>query len=633
MTPSSSSCSTSSSYQYSAIHPPSASQNDSPRHDLALPEEKPWTRRSVMLAVVTALGMSTLSLTLISIARQDQQPIATTAMNMEFTGASHRPSYTAKHVTSKADAHPFPMPAGVNVGSWLSLEDYFYVGPTGAVEVATSDSQHAAVCLPPLYTGQRGSPASWQSETDLLASLMETSGLAHALKVFQAHRTTYITEDDVAKLAAWGVQHIRVPLSWCFTDANPDDIDLKNTSHAYYKELMDRFTCEDPFYMDKLVRWPAIPRSILARFLRNCATYGITASLDLHTYPGATSPGTFSGLWPRHPRFWLHDQPENPQEDLGRLLYRDFVEWVTDLATTDPQAFDGILGISPMNEPAHLAGIFRDSDRDYLPALSVPMAATYLQDELDSDANVPNGPHLRVFKWMSDAIQVFRESPLPAAGKQLHVNIHESVLSAQVLSDPNDGANGGGLHPSANNLIAAWWSHVTTRKERKAWAVLDMHHYHAWEPACTGASDGPPVGNYSCSNVGARDDALRRCTLWAHGFREAVDTRCGTGALLMSGEFSTSTHHKVKHACNDVDTLKASYQAQLAASESARVKLYYWSYRMPFGGSFRSAWSFSHLMYRLGVNPHPDESNYPCGDPSRLHANEVTDDFFPPGSS
>jgi hypothetical protein len=146
-----------------------------------------------MLAVVTALGMSTLSLTLISIARQDQQPIATTAMNMEFTGASHRPSYTAKHVTSKADAHPFPMPAGVNVGSWLSLEDYFYVGPTGAVEVATSDSQHAAVCLPPLYTGQRGSPASWQSETDLLASLMETSGLAHALKVFQAHRTTYIT--------------------------------------------------------------------------------------------------------------------------------------------------------------------------------------------------------------------------------------------------------------------------------------------------------------------------------------------------------------------------------------------------------------------------------------------------------
>jgi len=67
----------------------------------------------------------------------------------------------------EVEDEPMPMPYGVNLGSWLSLEDYFYVGNTGAVEVATPDENTAAVCLPPLHLGQEGAPA-WQSETDLL---------------------------------------------------------------------------------------------------------------------------------------------------------------------------------------------------------------------------------------------------------------------------------------------------------------------------------------------------------------------------------------------------------------------------------------------------------------------------------
>eukprot|EP00797_Seminavis_robusta_P000451 Sro1028_g233200.1 n/a (553) ;mRNA; r:34431-36089 len=520
------------------------------------------------------------------------------------------------------------MPSGVNVGSWLSLEDYFFAGQDGAVETATPDTMSSAICLPPLYTGrQSNAPKSWHSETDLLTSLIDTVGVARAIKIFHAHRTSFIVESDIAQLARLGVQHIRVPLSWCFTNADPSRIDLTNTSRAYQQELLDQFTCPDPFYQDQQqVRWPAIPKSVLTQFLRHCGTYGLTASLDLHTYPGATSPGTFSGMWPRPPRFWYHDQPEHMDTDLGRRLFREFVAWVEDLATTDPLAFDGILAISPMNEPAHLAGVFRHSERDYLPPLAPSMAAEYRHDVLKD--SVPDGPHLRVFRWIDDAIQVFRESSLPKAGKELHVNVHESALSAEVLSDPHDDKDMGGRHPSATNLIAAWWSHVTSHKERQSWAVLDMHHYHAWEPACMGTSDGPPLGNYTCSNVDARVDALARCTSWADVFREAVDTHCGKDAKLMSGEFSTSTHHKVLHACNDVDTLRASYDAQLEASQRANVKLYYWSYRMPFGGAFRSAWSFSHLMYRFGVNPHPDESLFPCGDQTAHHPNEVTDDFF-----
>ena len=99
----------------------------------------------------------------------------------------------------------------------------------------------------------------------------------------------------------------------------------------------------------------------------------------------------------------------------------------------------------------------------------------------------------------------------------------------------------------------------------------------------------------------------------------------------MSGEFSTSTHHRVRHACNDIETLKASYLAQVDAAQRANVELYYWSYKMPYGGAFQSAWSFSQLMYLLGVTDRPNVSNFNCGNahdsivPAGM---QMTDDLF-----
>lgn len=532
-------------------------------------------------------------------------------------------SYTPPQLGHSKSNKDIPLPAGVNFGSWLSLEDYFYVGDTGSVQVATPDGHKSAVCLPPLHTGQG---PTWQSETDLLTSLIQTAGLAHALKLFHAHRTSYVTEDDLIKLSQWGVKHVRVPLSWCLTDHDFEDIDITNTTQEYTDYLLQHYTCADPYYTEDDVLWPAVPRKMLTTFLRSCAKYGITASLDLHTYPGATSPGTFSGLWPRAPRFWKHDTASKDDDnDLGRQLYKNSVGWLEQLAEDDPKAFDGILGISPMNEPAHLAGIFRNTDRDYLPPLTPEEAARYLE-RLDNSPDIPDGPHLRVFLWLQDAIDVFRESLLPKLGKQLHVNVHESALSPQVCGDDDNDL--GGRHPTATNLVAAWWSKVTHKKERSSWAVLDMHHYHAWEPACQGASDGPPIANYTCTDTKARADALDRCTSWAtETFRTLVNHHCEESAQLMSGEFSTSTHHSVRHACNDLGTLKASYWTQLEAAHKAKVKLYYWSYKMPHGGASKNAWSFSQLMYLLGVNPHPDVSNYNCGG-HIPHEDEVTDDWF-----
>eukprot|EP00977_Amphora_coffeiformis_P017538 scaffold5783_cov129-Amphora_coffeaeformis.AAC.4 len=557
-------------------------------------------------------------------------------------------------VTATGTTTPaIPMPHGVNLGSWLSLEDYFYVGDNGAVEVATPDQNTAAVCLPPLHVGQVGAP-DWQSETDLLKNMLQRTTAAKAIKVFHAHRMTFITQHDLESIAQMGIKHVRVPLSWCFTDYDPDveitsleEDDDDNTTRA---ELLEKFTCLDPYYQDEDVRWPAIPRILLERFLRACAKLGITASLDLHTYPGATSPGTFSGVWPKQPRFWNYDDPAGTNTsnsssnnettiDFGRQLYRDFIAWMEQL---DDEVLKGVLGISPMNEPAHLAGVFAHvPTRNYLPPLPSNLAKSYLHDlNHHSTYKMPDGPHLRVLLWIADAVEVFRTSKLARHGKQLHVNLHESVLAESIVKQTytDDDDDDVAMHAIADKetkssfasikLLAAWWNKTTTPTERQDWAILDIHHYHAWSKECSGATDGPPSGNYSCGDVVGRNAALERCAEWAPQiYRAAVDEMCGKGAKLMSGEFSTSTHHRVRHACNDIDTLRTSFLTQMKAAQKANVKMYYWSFKMPFGGAFRSAWSFTELMYLLGVTDRPDEDSMGCGE-QFLHDEQVTDDFF-----
>ena len=144
-----------------------------------------------------------------------------------------------------------PMPDGVNVGSWLSLEDYFFAGQS-AIEVATPDSATAAVCLPPLHTGASTGP-TWHAETDLLQNLAAQTSLGHAIGTFHAHRNTFLDlEEDLAVLMQLGIRSIRVPISWCLTDEDPATIDPKVMDATILEE---RFTCRDPFYDGVL--WPA----------------------------------------------------------------------------------------------------------------------------------------------------------------------------------------------------------------------------------------------------------------------------------------------------------------------------------------------------------------------------------------
>ena len=185
-----------------------------------------------------------------------------------------------------------------------------------------------------------------------------------------------------------------------------------------------------------------------------------------HLSGGHKSRYLFRSLALGTARLALRDNPANKTLDIGRQLFRESVAWV--------EHWDS---------------------QNFLPPLPDDLAASYLHETLNHEANyqVPNGPHLRVFLWIAHAVEVFRNSKLPKLGKQLHVNLHESVLAEDVVNSTykHDHAALHGLDKETKSsmasmkILAAWWNKTTTPRERQEWAVLDVHHYHAWSSACS----------------------------------------------------------------------------------------------------------------------------------------------------
>ena len=345
------------------------------------------------------------------------------------SGASSSSSSRAK---KRADASSFSqyIPPGVNLASWYSLEDWSFAGDRGAVEVATPDDDTAGNCLPPLHVDGSTGPR-WNSETDLLAGLvrhyrhhddggsskdessssssssssnprsssatveaaaskevedeeeggggggggggLELGPWGKAIRTIHAFRSSYYDiEAELRTMSELGIEYVRIPVSWCWTDYDPsylytllptpsddnssnnnnDNDNGNNYSYMTDDEIKHKFTCEDPYHPN--VRWPAIGRTHFRRLLRACAEHGIGATIDLHTYPGGTSIGTFSGVWPRYPKFWTNgdvpstaaltssgDTSDDGGTDVGRTLLANFIRWMESLEVSDPIAFKG----------------------------------------------------------------------------------------------------------------------------------------------------------------------------------------------------------------------------------------------------------------------------------------------------
>ena len=90
-----------------------------------------------------------------------------------------------------------------------------------------------------------------------------------AITTIHAFRSNYLDFDsDLSAMATLGIKYVRVPVSWCWTDFDPEgmiteikikggDSDDENFALIYMsdEEVKEKLTCEDPFYSD--VRWPA----------------------------------------------------------------------------------------------------------------------------------------------------------------------------------------------------------------------------------------------------------------------------------------------------------------------------------------------------------------------------------------
>jgi len=155
---------------------------------------------------------------------------------------------------------------GVGLGNWLLCEGYMW----------------------------RFEPPGPQSGRQIEVLVDDLVGPARAQEFWQAFRDTYITEADIAAIAAEGLDHVRLPLNARFLIDDSGDI------------LEEGFT-----YVDNLIEW--------------CRRHGLWVILDLHGAPGGQT-GTNIDDSPRGlPELFVSDHHRELTVHLWREIARRYV--------------------------------------------------------------------------------------------------------------------------------------------------------------------------------------------------------------------------------------------------------------------------------------------------------------------
>jgi len=437
---------------------------------------------------------------------------------------------------SVSSSLPGPL-AGVNVGGWLCLEDWFYSGPGGS-HVMTMDNGGQGACLPPAVPSL---DALWPSEGNLTFTLNKTKGPNFTIHAFQAHRHAFIGEDDLAGMASLGLSSVRVPMTWAaFADAlAPLDKDIygKHNPHD------DTVIVPDPFYHDQAA-FATIPRGWLEEFMRRCAKHGLKVLIDLHAFPGGSADGTYNGVWPAPPVFWKNKTiigaDKNQAADLtevGLWIAKAVVAWLEGL---DEQTHAGLLGLTFMNEPAH------------------------------TNAWKKFANETLVLQWLGSAADIFRKSKLPAKGVKLYMQM---IATAFV---------------DFTGTAVTWYNKTFTEDERKNWVVADQHWYTAWDKGGCDMRTSEDGGLTCDAPLDKIQQKMKGCV---ESFSKGFTDQFGSTALKAITEFSVGTTEEARMACNDRAVLKTFLQEQLVAFDQAGLQPFFWTWRMPFGPVFEPGWS------------------------------------------
>jgi len=389
-------------------------------------------------------------------------------------------------------------------------------------------------CLPPLLP----EISPWPSEGILTRRLVRKNGVDETVRIFEAHRRSYIGTDDLRKVTRLGMETIRVPLPWAtFADS------LKPLNPKIYNDGVQ--IVPDPYYNDTHF-FAVVNRTWLEEFLRKVADHRLKIVWDLHSMPGGSSDGTYNGIWPNKPRFWTErvtvGDSKKRLTDVGLMVVKGLISWIKSLGEKE---FGAVAGVCLMNEPAHMAAI-------------------------DASAGMPFVQSERqVLDWLESAADLFRKSPLPGKGLKLYLNLIETTFMDFWTTVPK------------------WWNEAFTWDERHNWAIMDIHWYTAWSPQCNGRVVSG--GGYFCDDpINKIQDLLESC---ANGFLTQFTTKID--GLKACSEFSVGTFEDAVVACNDMDVLHMFLAKQVELFERHGVEAFFWTWRMPYGSTFQACVTFS----------------------------------------
>lgn len=435
---------------------------------------------------------------------------------------------------------------GVNLGGWFVLEDWFFSGEDGN-HVMSTDERGQGRCLPPLLP-QVEEP--WPSEGVLTSRLNHSMGWKKTARIFDAHRQSFIQEQDVRGIASTGIKTIRLPLTWAaFADALAP---LDKLVYGSHNPNTDTVIVPDPFYHQKIA-FATIPRAMIKRFVRLASKHGLKVILDMHAFPGGSQDGTYNGIWPHPPVFWHdhshireHSHSKVPLRVIGEWIVSALIRWVEDL---DSHTRRGIQGLTLMNEPAHMNA-----------------AKSYANED-------------DILQWLGSTADKHRKSKLPDQGIRLYVNLIDTAFKQFEWK------------------AVPWYKNTFTQHERNTWVVADTHFYTAWS---AGSCDGRtgPGGGYTCDM--AFPGILWRLQGCIAGSTQQLRRIFGDGLMSVS-EFSVGTFQDARAACTDKKVTKAFLEAQINGFLGAGIEPFFWTWRMPYGRVFEPGWS---LKWLLGLEKH-----------------------------
>lgn len=491
---------------------------------------------------------------------------------------------------------------GVNFGGVFVLEDWFFSSKKVGHEVSTQCRyKDTGIASSNIFTNNpQGKDFSWTSETSLIYQLLKKGYTeSQVAKLFQQHRDSYLLQEkdgpkslneNFTKLRSLGVKLVRLPITWAITypDHSYTIHPGQGREPVTVPATNEVVLIQDPFYPQG--KWASIPIGQIEEILKAANTHGIKILLEVHAYPGGSGDGTFNGVWPNPPRFWTTGLSSGNQpiyQKNFQVIFKNIITWAEGLYSLDDKSYaNGLAGLSPMNEPAHLMGIS---------AARCDQSSSW---GIDSAS--------QVLDTLALSVQDFQKSNLPSHNVKLYMNVIETMFDGE---DPL-------------KTIGHWWNKITTENERREWAVLDIHHYIAWDAEFNSCLDEHieknADGTYTINESGF--DQVKKSTDWFVNLRQNLGA--SKGDLLSTSEFSASTNSDTWRSCasgvakddngssiaitNHKEYRNYFIDTELVAANSEHITTIFWTWMLPYNNNYKNEWA----LYSVCNN---DDSPNFCG--------------------